>query len=71
MAVLEVRCLNKSSLNLFGRWGQDGAAAVASVRSHQELSPCCTEPVPAGSVMDLPLAKAEPVSKAGGVSVRT
>lgn len=58
-------------MKLFGGWG-GRAAAVASVRrNHQELSPCCTEPVAAGSTMDPLLAKAELVSKAGGVSVIT
>jgi len=46
-----------------------GAAGVASVRRDQELPPYQTEPVPASSKADPPLAKAEPVSNTGGTSV--
>ena len=45
------------------------ATRVASVRRHQKLLPCWTEPVPAGSKMDLLVAKAEPVSDVGSTSV--
>jgi len=41
---------------------------VASVRSCEQLPPCLTEPVPAGSKMDPPLAKAEPISDIGSAS---
>ncbi|KAK4810725.1 hypothetical protein QYF61_007699 [Mycteria americana] len=40
-----------------------GAAGVASVRRHQKLPPCQTEPVPAGSKTDPLLAKAEPINQ--------
>ena len=52
-------------------FGSGGAAGVVSVRRHQKLLPCRTEPVSAGSKMDLLLAKAEPISDAGGASVIT
>lgn len=42
-----------------------GAAGLASMRRHKKLPPCQTETVPASSKRDPPLAKAEPVSKAG------
>jgi len=42
---------------------------VASVRRHQELPPCQTEPMPAGSKTDPLLAKAEPTSCGGSASV--
>ena len=45
------------------------AAGVASVRRDQELPPCRTEPVLAGSKMDPLLAKAEPISDGGSTSV--
>ena len=48
-----------------------GHAEVASVRRQQGLPPCQTESVPASSKMDPPLAKAEPISDAGGTSVIT
>jgi len=44
-----------------------GATGVALVRSCEKLPPCLTEPD--GSKMDLPLAKAKPVSNGGSVSV--
>ncbi|PKU45778.1 vps10 domain-containing receptor 2 [Limosa lapponica baueri] len=47
------------------------ASGVASVRRDQELLLCWTEPVPAISKTDPPLAKADPVSDAGGASVIT
>ena len=50
-------------------FGSEGAAGVACVRRGQVLPPCQTEPGPAGSEMDPLLAKAEPVSDAGGASV--
>ena len=48
-----------------------GAAGVASERRHQKLAPCWTEPIPAGSKMDLPLAKAELIRDGGSTSVIT
>jgi len=39
-----------------------GATKVATVRSCQKLPPCLTEPMPAGSKTDPPLAKAKPFS---------
>ena len=45
-----------------------GVAGVASLRRDQGIPPCLTEPVPAGSKMDLPLAKAEPISNSGSAS---
>lgn len=47
------------------------AAGVASVRKHQELPLRWTEPVPAGSKADLPVAKAEPISSVHGTHVIT
>jgi len=44
---------------------------VASVRSCQKLPPCLIKPVPAGSEMDLVLAKAKPISDGGSTSVIT
>jgi len=41
---------------------------VASLRSCQKLPPCLIESVPAGSKMDLPLAKAKPISDGGSAS---
>jgi len=35
------------------------------VRSCEKIPPCLTEPVPAGSKMDPPLAKTEPISNGG------
>ncbi|PKU27945.1 hypothetical protein llap_21751 [Limosa lapponica baueri] len=43
---------------------------MASVRSDQGLTMCQTEVVPTSSKMDLPLAKVEPISKAGDASVK-
>jgi len=40
---------------------------VASVRSCEKLPPCLIKPVPAGSEMDPPLAKAKPVSDGGNI----
>lgn len=42
---------------------------MASVRRHQEFSPCQWETVPSGSKMGMPLAKDEPVSDAVGTFV--
>jgi len=42
---------------------------VASVRSCENLPPCVTEPMPAGSKMDPLLAKAKPISDGGSTSV--
>ena len=52
----------------FGSWGATG---VASVRSCWKLPLCPTEPIPAGSKMDLLPAKAEPISDSGSTSGRT
>jgi len=41
---------------------------VASVRSCQKRPLCPTEPMPAGSKVDPPLAKAEPISVGGSTS---
>jgi len=41
---------------------------VASVRSCQKLPQCLIKPVPAGSKMDPPLAKAKPISDGGSAS---
>jgi len=38
---------------------------VASVRSCQKFPLCLIKPMPAGSKMDTPLAKAEPISDSG------
>jgi len=52
-------------------FGSGGAIGVASERSCKKLPPCLIKPVPAGSKMDLPLAKAEPISNGGSASVIT
>jgi len=49
-------------------FGSGGATVVASVRSCQKLPPCPVDLMPAGSKMDLPLAKAEPISDGGSTS---
>jgi len=49
-------------------FGSGGATGGASVRSCQKLPLCPTEPTPAGSKMDLLLAKAKPISYCGGTS---
>jgi len=41
------------------------------VRSCEKLPPCPIKPVPAGSKMDPPLAKAKPISDGGSASVIT
>jgi len=41
---------------------------VASVRSCEKLPPWLIKPVPAGSKMDLPLAKAKRISGGGSAS---
>jgi len=46
-----------------------GAIGVASVRSCEKLPPCLIKPVPAGSKVDLLLAKAKPVIDGGSTSV--
>ncbi|GAB0186125.1 mitochondrial enolase superfamily member 1 [Grus japonensis] len=51
-----------------GKTGGREAIGVASVRCHHKLPPCVTEPIPASSKMDLPLAKAEPISDSGSTS---
>lgn len=40
---------------------------MASGRRHQKLHPYQTDPLPAGSKIDSLLAKAEPISEAGGI----
>jgi len=45
-----------------------GAAGLSAVRSCQKLSLCLSEPMPAGSKVDLRLAKAEPTSDGGSTS---
>jgi len=49
-------------------FGFRGSTGVASVRSCQKLSPYLIEPVPAGSKMDLLLAKGKPISDSGSTS---
>ena len=48
-----------------------GVTGVTSVRSCWKLPLCLTEPMPAGSKMDPPLAKAEPINDGGSTSGRT
>lgn len=48
-----------------------GATGVTSVRNHQKLAPCAAEPIPGGSRMDNPLAKAGPIRNGGNASVIT
>jgi len=52
-------------------FGSEGAIWVASVRSCEKPPTNLTEPVPAVSEMDPPLAKAKPVSEGGSTSVIT
>ncbi|KAK4831883.1 hypothetical protein QYF61_020030 [Mycteria americana] len=52
-------------------FGSKGAAGVASVRRCQKFPPCLIEPMPAGSKTNPPLAKAEPISNGGSISVIT
>jgi len=42
---------------------------VASVRSCEKLPPYPTEPMPVGSKTDTPLAKTNPISNRGSISV--
>jgi len=49
-------------------FGSRRATGLAFVRRCQKLPPCLTEPVPAGSRMDLLLAKAKTISDSGRVS---
>ena len=49
-------------------FGSREATGVASVRRCQKLPLCPIEPMPAGSKMDPPLAKAEPISNDGSAS---
>ena len=44
---------------------------MASVRSCEKLPPSLIKPVPAGSKMDLPLAKTKPISNSGSASMIT
>lgn len=63
--------LNNIALVFFGKVFTVGVAPeVASVMKHQELPPCLTEPIKAVSEINLLLSKAEPISSAGGTSVR-
>lgn len=48
---------------------KEESAKVATTRKHQKLSPCQAQPIPACPNTDLPLAKSEPISDVGGVSV--
>ena len=49
--------------------GRSGwAIGVASLRSCEKLLPCLINPVPAGSKMDPPLAKAKPIRDSGSAS---
>ncbi|XP_059725656.1 ceramide synthase 4-like isoform X6 [Haemorhous mexicanus] len=48
---------------------QQGATEVASVRSCQNLPPYPAEPIPGGSKLNVPLAKAGPVRNGGNTSV--
>lgn len=60
-----------SALGLHGKILAVGRAArVASVRRHQGLPPCQTEPAPDGSKTDPVLPKAEPMTDSGGASVK-
>jgi len=53
-----------------GRGGRDThTIGVASVRSCEKLALCATDPVPAGSETDPPLAKAKRISDGGSTSV--
>ena len=52
-------------------FGRGWPTGVASVRRCQKLPQCLTEPMPAGSKTDLPLAKAEPIGDSGSTSVIT
>lgn len=46
-------------------FGSGGATGLAAVKSSQKLPPCLTKLMPAGSRMDLPLAKAKPIRNGG------
>lgn len=48
--------------------GGGWAIGVVSLRSCQKLPPCLTEPVPAGSKQDSPLAKAKTISDGGSAT---
>jgi len=52
-------------------FGSRGAIGVDSVRNCQKLPRCLTDPVPAGSKVDPPLANAEPISDGGSTSMIT
>jgi len=52
-------------------FGSRGAIGVVSVRSCEKLPPCVIKPVPDGSKMNPPLAKAKPISDSGSASVIT
>jgi len=49
----------------------EGATGAASMRRCQKLPLCPKERMPAGSKMDLLLAKAKPISDGGSTSVIT
>jgi len=61
-------CLSRVCIARFWYWGSIG---VASARSCEKVLPCLIKPVPAGSKMDLALAKAKPVSEGGSFSLIT
>lgn len=44
---------------------------VLVLRRCKKLPPCRMQPLPAGSKMDLPLAKAEPINNSGGTTEKT
>lgn len=60
---------SKIVFDLFGLCGKLLAAGVASVRDHRTLSPCWTESAPACSNMEHTIAKAEPISNTGDISL--
>jgi len=52
-------------------FGSSRAAGMMSMRRDQELPLCLTKTVPAGSKVDILLAKAEPIRNSGSTSVIT
>ena len=63
--------LSLGSRTAWQGFGSSGAAGVASMKSCKKPPLCSTEPMPASSKMDLPLAKAEPISDSDSTSVIT
>lgn len=51
-------------------FGSKGSCRGGLCEKRLRASLCQTQLVPGGSKMDRPLAKAEPISQAGGVSVK-